>query len=129
MKKYLLTIILLLIAVFSIAAISSTWFGNMFVSSDQVTFSWTDDQNVEHYEIELLWLDQNPPMIFPVGNTTEKEIIVERPRTGHFSLRVRGCNNNGCSEWAISTNEEDTFDNIPFRIYFAVPPVNDIIIN
>lgn len=129
-KKALLIISMLIAAVLSTAAISSTWFGNMYVSTDQVTLAWEDSQDfIDHYEIQIFWLDQDPPMLIDTLTTVEKQIVIERPRTGHFYFTVRGCNiNNFCSNWASSTMAEDCYNNIPFRVYFAVPSVGPITI-
>lgn len=130
MAKIKLFYIVFIVAAFlSIAAVSKTWFGNMHVSTDQVTFAWEDTSTgVDYYEIQLWWVDQDPPMLVDTLITEEKQIVVERPRTGHFYFTVRGCNDTECSDWASSTTAEDCVDSIPFRIYFAVPPVGPIII-
>lgn len=90
--------------------------GEMHVSPDQVPIAWDapDDSRVTHYEIRILWLDQNPPMIINLGETTETQAIIERPRTGHFKIQVRSLSReypDKTSEWTDSLTPDDTTNN------------------
>lgn len=113
------------------AEIIATWPGTMYVSPDQVTVSWSapDDARVTHYEVEAVWIDQDPGQVIELGTTTENSMVIERPRTGHFVIRVRSVSDTAEleSEWAVSTEPEHT-EGGPWRIYFSVPSVGGITI-
>jgi hypothetical protein len=97
----------------------------MYVVTESVTLSWDDpqDSRVTYYEVQVIWLDQDPPMVIYSETTEATQIVIERPRTGHFSFRARSCSEDAVSEWVESINEEYVKDRIPFRVYFVVPPV------
>lgn len=121
--------LVLLICGVSRAEITAEWFGTMYVSPDQVTVAWDapDDDRVTHYEVQAVWIDQDPAQVIEIGTTTETQVTVERPRTGHFVIRVRSCSEDAESEWAVSADPEHTKGD-PWRIYFAVPSVGGITI-
>ena len=113
------------------AEITATWPGTMYVSPDRVTVSWSApaDDRITHYEVEAVWIDQDPGQVIDLGTTTDTQMVVERPRTGHFVIRVRSISDTAGleSEWAVSTEPEHTND-APWRIYFTVPSIGGITI-
>lgn len=141
MKRYWWIVLILLVGVLiynvAKAEIIDEWYGTMYVSPDQVNVEWdhAEDDRVTHYEVEAVWIDQNPPQVVEIGTTSEKSMVVERPRTGHFVIRVRsvaedledGDGNTLKSEWATSSDPEDTNDD-PWRVYFVVPAIDDSIV-
>lgn len=111
------------------AGTTATWNGTMYVSPDQVVLEWdaANDTRVTHYEVQALWIDQDPPQVVELGTTNATNMTVQRPRTGHFEFRVRSVSEtkNMTSEWAESTDTTDGPDPA-WRIYFTVPSVDGI---
>lgn len=107
------------------AEILDVWSGDMYVVTESVIVSWDNpqDDRITHYEVQVLWLDQTPPMPIGIGTTTNTQMLIEKPRTGHFSLRIRSANDTETSDWATSINAGDTIDGTPFRLYFVVSPI------
>lgn len=123
--------LLLLVCGISRAEITAEWPGTMYVSPDRVTVQWQapDDDRITHYEAQAVWIDQDPEQVIELGTTTDTQITVERPRTGHFVIRVRSVSDSHdmVSEWAVSSEEEHALPG-PWRIYFSVPAVGGITI-
>jgi len=114
----------------SYADIIHTWEGIMYVTDSTVTFTWSPSEGASYYKVEAVWIDpKNTPVIFDLGTTTETRMVIQRPRVGHFYLRVKACDNEGrCSSWSESIDPKKTHDGKPFRVYFKTPPVSNVII-
>ena len=110
----------------------------MYVSTDQVTVGWQhpNDDRITHYEVQALWIDQEPAQVIDLGSTAETSMIVEMPRVGHFVIRVRSVAQGVETEdgepltsvWAVSSVDEFTAGE-PWRVYFAVPSVDGITVD
>lgn len=112
------------------AEIIHTWEGVMYVSDSTITFAWDPSAGATYYKVEALWIDpKSGPVVFDLGTTTETQMVINRPKVGHFYLRVKACNDeNECSPWSESIDASKTQIGKPFRVYFKLPPVGDITI-
>lgn len=90
------------------------------------TVYWTDEVNhtfawdcqpdpVDYYEFQAVKIeDPAHPTVFPLGTTTECQIIVNLPAyPGHYIVRVRSCIGGSCSDWAESNGPDSALCHEP----------------
>jgi len=99
-------------------SILSVWEGVEYVSTDNITLAWDPSEGATTYEVRMLWVDQDPPLEVSVGETSETQMVIQKPRNGHFVIQVRACNDGGCSEWSSTSDPERTQIGKPFRVFF-----------
>jgi len=101
------------------------WNEALYMSSQSVTVAWDPVAEATSYEVRVVWQGSSGnKLVYDKGSTTATQLIVERPRTGHFMFEVRACNDVGCSEWSQSINPEcATVDGVArgWRVYFEMP--------
>ena len=121
----LLFIVLALIIILSVriavAEIIAQWDGMMYVVENKITLAWDPSQGADYYEVQALWIDPSSgPVIYNLGQTSDTQMAITKPRVGHFYFRVRACNDVGCSEWSESIDETKTQSGKAIRIYFKL---------
>jgi hypothetical protein len=108
-----------------------SWYGYEYWATSDVLFEWNANWG-DYYEIKIIWTDPSINEEYLLGVTIEKQMMINRPRSGHFIFMVRACKDiNNCSEWASSNIENDAIVGTNarrWRVYFAVPPPTGIII-
>ncbi|MBW2024361.1 MAG: fibronectin type III domain-containing protein [Deltaproteobacteria bacterium] len=116
-------ILVLLTVPIAVAGVIAQWDGLMYVAQDKITFAWDPSQGADYYEVQALWIDPTSgPVIYDLGQTSDTQMEIMKPRTGHFYFRVRACNEAGCSDWSESIDPEKTQIGKPFRVYFKTAP-------
>jgi len=126
MKKLLTIIIITCSLLFTPISINCQTYrdGVEYVKTDDITFAWDGDPAATRYEVIATWIDPTNEFEYDLGETTETQIIISRPRTGHFMFKVRACNTT-CSEWSESTDPTvATVDGQPkgWWVFWKVPP-------
>ena len=81
--------------------------GAEYTSAEKGTVAWDCVPEAIYYEVKIVWLDPTIPIEYALGQVTQCQIEVLKPRTGHFKAMVRACKTPDlCSDWADSTNKE-----------------------
>ena len=107
----------------TLGGIIATWDGTMYVAQDKITFAWDPSQGADYYEVQALWIDPSTgPLVYKLGQTSDTQMEIMKPRTGHFVFQVRSCNEAGCSEWSRTDDTTKTQIGKPFRVYFKTAP-------
>ena len=135
MKKLVFWILIccisnLLFTPVSNAEIIHTWEGVIYVTDSSIKLTWDAVNGAAYYEVQALWIDpKDNPVVYTIGQFTDTTVTINKPKVGHFYLRVRACNDeNECSPWSESIDPEKTQIKKPFYIYFKLSPTGDIII-
>lgn len=114
--------------------------GAEYEATVSVTFAWDSQGTQNYFDVRGLWTDPTTSKEYSFGPTTATELIVERPRSGHFELQVRACNDSGtpgdkgddtCSDWSRSTDSNvATVNGQPkaWRVFFKLPAPTGVII-
>lgn len=122
--KHLIYIFIFLLFSQQINAASVVKFiGSLYtIDSDTITVSWSPGQNVEYYEAQLILIDKD--INYPIKTTTSNSCVFQRPRSGHFKIRVRSCNSQYKSPWVETTelqNAKVDGENMAWIIYWKLP--------
>lgn len=99
------------------------------VDANNIKISWTAGQNVDYYEVQLIWIDKNTN--YPIVTTTSNNISLPRPRAGIFKVRVRSCNNHSKSVWIESDNSvvsKVDGQNMAWIVYWKLPSPGGIVV-
>jgi len=97
--------------------------GTLYLTEGPVTVGWNSVSGAEFYKIELVLIDPVPETTFDFGQTTATQMVLNRPRSGHFKVRVAACNADGCA-WSESIDPAyATVDGQPeaWWIFFKTP--------
>lgn len=73
-------------------------------TGEQVTAAWDAIETATRYECQIYFILQS--LAYPLPSTQATKITFVLPRTGPYILKVRACNNAGCSLWAESNKKE-----------------------
>lgn len=127
MKKLLTTLLLIGLLIFNPIFINGQTFreGVEYVKTDDIIFAWDISSEASRYEVIATWIDPTNEFEYDLGETTNTQITVSRPRTGHFKFKVRACSDSECSEWSESTDPtKATVDSQPkgWWVFWKVPP-------
>jgi hypothetical protein len=102
------------------------WQEALYVTNDKVRMAWDVVPMADYYEVKAVWVGSSGvKQEYPIGITEDVEADVSRPRTGHFFMKVRACNEEGCGEYSESTDPTvSTVDGEPmgWRVFFELPP-------
>lgn len=133
MNKLLICLLMIGCLLISTSVFAFTkWTGTEYmVDEDTVTFAWDAVLDANKYEVKVIWIDPTDPFEYDLEYTTDTQMVITRPRTGHLVFAVRACNDDECSEWFKSTDiGKATVDGEPgvWRVYWKVPPPSGIII-
>ena len=104
------------------------WSEALYVTNDSVLFAWdrtTEGDQAETYEVVVVWEGASGVrQEFAVGETEALQMLIERPRVGFFSFKVRARNVEGVvSDWAVSTDPDKAIvDGLPrgWRVFFEL---------
>lgn len=102
------------------------WNEALYVSNESVTAAWDPSENATKYEAQAVWQGvSGDKQVFLLGQTTETQIVVSRPRTGAFEFQVRA--GNAVGEWSAWSKSTDpavaVVDGVArgWRIMFELP--------
>ena len=138
MKKLLLVLLFSFLLSFPVNALTRFIGAVYWISTDTVKIAWDPVENVQKYEVKLVWLDPDTPFEYNLGFTTDTYMVITRPRVGHFKAMVRSCRVDPdgtevfSTDWADSTNAKyATVDGEPkpWILFFKVPKVTNINVN
>lgn len=73
-------------------------------TGEQVTAAWDACEGATRYECHIYLILQS--LAYPLPSTTATQITFVLPRTGPYIVKVRACNDAGCSAWAESNKKE-----------------------
>ena len=119
------------------------WFSwNLYEIGNSCTMGWDWDGTVTpvYFEVKAERLSRATAQVvstYPLGITTQKEIIFNRIVSGHFRLKARTCYDSPCldgnvnrtSEWAESTNPAQSVVNgtpMGWVVYFKPKPASGL---
>jgi hypothetical protein len=104
------------------------WQEALYITNGPVTMAWDRGTPVENgpesYVVVAVWEGvSGAKQEFPLGETAELQMVIQRPRTGFFHFKVKAKNSTAESAWAISTDPNAAkVDNLPrgWRVFFEV---------
>lgn len=74
-------------------------------TTDQsITVSWDAEDAATYYEVHLVDEDTGAETPNVNARVTDPETIVKLPRSGHYMVKIRACNEKECSDWTESTD-------------------------
>lgn len=102
-KRLFLYIILSFSIISVINAAQSQFVGCLYtIDANQINIAWNPVPNADFYEVQLIFIDKNTNLA--IKTTTTPNFSFQRPKAGHFKIRVRSCNSSGKSVWSESSN-------------------------
>lgn len=104
----------------------TVWDGIMYVTQNQIILAWDPCPGATRYEVRGLWIDQDPPLILELGQTSDTQMVIQKPRVGHWVFEVRACNEGGCSEWSRTDDPTKTLEGKALRVYFRLEPASGL---
>jgi len=100
-------------------------------TSELIDIEWDSAANCTSYDVRLKHIERDT--YEPIQNTTNVQITLQLPRTGHYEIEVRGRNDttSEIGNWSNITDPNTYTDAQlgPWWIYGSVEPVGPIIIN
>ena len=64
---------------------------------EQVEIEWSIVDNAVYYQVELYQFEKGIFKRFP--DAVSNKITIDFPMLGHYAIRIRSCNQKGCSKW------------------------------
>lgn len=99
---------------------AKTWDFLVYVlDTPTVKVAWDPSEGATRYDWRLIWIDPSLEFEQLSGSVSGSPVEIPRPRSGHFRVEVRACNDAGCSDWAVSTVSGYPK---PWIVYWKLPP-------
>jgi hypothetical protein len=106
------------------------WVGTEYTIGDSsITIQWDCATNAVAYDVSII-LEANPETEYPLPSVTTCQTVINQPRSGHFYVKVRPCNNTECGSWVDSRSDSITTAGYQtgWKIYWKVAPPSPPII-
>lgn len=68
----------------------------------ELTITWDGSSGATYYEVQITVIDPASATQQAIITTKKTSVKVRKPKAGYFKVKVRACNNVGCSEWTDS---------------------------
>jgi hypothetical protein len=99
--KWLIELAVLLAILLGAAHVIDVAYGmqgnEYFNSTGKITMQWDSVPQALGYNIRVIMFDKSPETTYAIGHTTETQMEILRPRSGHFRFEAQACKFADCS--------------------------------